>query len=223
MLTSGGAIGLTPFPALLLFLLAVFLYAIVVSLLRMSTASTWKKVAKKFNGEIKLKNFTTPELIHGHIEDRPFVIETATSNEDDAPYHHTRGALPISNPATLIAGLRHKSWREEFQTRKSEDLQFVDHPEFSRMFLSITNDQETLSRLLSLQMQTSLLKYNDVEIYIHADEIEWKRYGLVNDYRCLTTLTDLIYQLAVEIDALPFAPIMSSTRDQREALISKGV
>ncbi len=223
MLRTGGAIGLTPYPALLLVLLAVCTYAIIVSLLRIRTAYNWKNAAKKFNGEIKLKNVTTPELIHGHIKDRPFVIETAVSNEDDAPYHHTRGAMPISNPSTLIAGLRHKSWREEFQSRKTDDLPFVDNPEFSRLFLSISSDQETFSRILTAKMQSTLMKYNDVEIYIHADEIEWKRYGLVNDYRSLTTLTDLIYDLALEIDALPFTPIMSSTRDQREALINKGV
>lgn len=82
-------------------------------LTRRAALRSWQRFATEIEGEFKAKNSVAPERVFGTLHNRPYVLETAISHEDDAPYHHTRGAFPIKNPSNFVMGLRRKSVLEE--------------------------------------------------------------------------------------------------------------
>ncbi|CCW36169.1 hypothetical protein CWRG_01714 [Chthonomonas calidirosea] len=210
-----------PFEVLLpLFLLLVLLLWL---WRRWSVGAAWRRYAKNLQGEIRMRNRFSPACIAATFRDRPFLLETATSHEDETPYYHTRGALPIGNPASFILGVRRKSLLEEMQTRKELSSFDLNDPDFERRFFVVCNQPDVLPLVLTKEARRELSRYHDVEIYVRLQEIEWRRAGEVSDLKAMERLNHLIADMAEAIDALPPSDAPLSLRLADEQMIAKGI
>lgn len=208
------------------FLLLLGLTAVSVVLwywLRRAALRAWRTYARRIGGELRERNAFSPAVLAGTLKERPFLMETATSHEDDAPYYHTRAALPIRNSAGFILGLRRKSLLEEAQTRKEAAAFDLQDPDFERRFFLVSNDGSRLPDLLTKEVRRELARYSDVEIYVRLSEVEWRRAGEQSDLKAIERLNALLAEMAEAIDALPSRPKSLSQRLADEALIAKGV
>jgi hypothetical protein len=228
-------------------LLPLFLLVMVLLWLwrRWSVGAAWRRYAKSLHGEIRMRNRFSPACIAATFRGRPFLLETAVSHEDETPYYHTRGALPIGNPASFILGVRRKSLLEEMQTRKerppneegkgaqlqktarfsgdlSTDLELND-PDFERRFFVVCNQPDILPLVLTKEVRRELSRYHDVEIYVRLQEIEWRRAGEVSDLKAIERLNQLIADMAEAIDNLPPSDAPLSLRLADEQMIAKGI
>lgn len=184
---------------------------------------TWRAYAAQIGAEFTPESQFPPGRVSGQMRGRPFLMETALSYEDEAPYFHTRAALPLRNPAGFILGLRHKSLLEELQTRGEKPEIDLDDHEFARRFFIVCNVPADLPAILTPAIRRELSRYADVEIYARLQEIEWRRSGAQSDRRTLQRLTEALAEMADTIDALPASPRTLSERLADEALIQKGV
>jgi hypothetical protein len=190
---------------------------------RRAALRAWQKYAKLLGGEFRARDQWSPACVTGTVHSRPFLLETATSHEDDAPYYHTRGALPIRNSAGFILGVRRKSLLEEAQTRREKPPFDLDDSDFERQFFVVCNQAEHLAAVLTAEARRELKRYHDVEIYARLSEIEWRRSGEQSDLRILERLTGALSEMAAAIESLPARPATLSQRLADENLIAKGV
>jgi hypothetical protein len=190
---------------------------------RRSVLRAWQRLAEEMGGEFKAKNSVSPERIVGTLHDRPFVLETALSHDDDAPYYHTRGAFPLKNPASFILGVRRKSLLEEAQTRRDRSPYDLEDPDFERQFFVVCNDAQSIADVLAREVRRELGRYHDIEIYARLNEIEWRRAGEVGDLTVIRRLNTLVSDMATAIDNLPKRARTLSERLADEELIAKGV
>jgi len=191
--------------------------------MRRSALRAWQRYANLIGGEFRARDQFSPACITGTVETRPFLLETATSHEDDAPYYHTRGAVPVRNNAGFILGVRRKSLLEEAQTRRDKPSSGLDDPDFERQFFIVCNDTGSLSTILTAHARDELKRYHDVELYMRLSEIEWRRAGEQSDLRVLRSLTTLLVEMAIAIESLPARQQTLSQRLAAEALLAKGV
>ncbi|MCW3095153.1 MAG: hypothetical protein JWL77_771 [Chthonomonadaceae bacterium] len=190
---------------------------------RLRTNRAWRTFAARIQGEFRPRNMLSPDLLTGTIRGRGYMLETATSSEDDAPYYHTRASIPIKNSAGFVMGLRRKSMLEEAQSRNEASAIDLGDAEFSRRFFVVSNDPEAVAAVLTPEARRELNRYHDVEIYVRLGTMEWRRSGEVNALPCIERLTDLILDMGDTIDKLPARPRTLSERLADEALIQKGV
>ncbi len=190
---------------------------------RQTALRNWRRLAAQLSGECKPRDAFSPALIAGTLNGRPYILETAVSHEDDAPYFHTRGALPLRNRAAFILGLRRKSLLEEAQTRRETITHEVSDPDFSRKFMLSCNNSAHLLTVLGVNACKTLQKYHDVEVYVRLQEIEWRRSGQIGNLKVINELNEVISQLADKIDALPPSTLTLSEKLSDEAVIEKGV
>ncbi|HZP80866.1 MAG TPA: hypothetical protein VFB21_04440 [Chthonomonadaceae bacterium] len=213
-------------PAGLAWLIALALAAACVGLAcrwRRGALRAWQAFAREIGGAFSAKNRLAPARVVGTVRGRDFLLETALSYEDEAPYYHTRACLPLRNAASFVLGLRHKSLLEEAQTRRDPARLPLDDPDFERQFFVVCNDLEALPAVLTRETRRELARYPDVEVYTRLNEIEWRRAGEERDARTLLRLTHLLADMAEAIDALPPRARTLSERLADEALIEKGV
>jgi hypothetical protein len=190
---------------------------------RRGALRAWREFARQISGQFEAKNRFSPARVTGKIGARDFLLETALSYEDEAPYYHTRGGLPLQNAAGFVLGLRRKSLLEEAQTRRERPAFDLEDPEFERRFFVVCNDRESLPAILTPEARRELSRYSDVEVYARRGEIEWRRAGEVGDARALLRLTRMLSDIAEAIDALPPRHRTLSERLADDALIEKGV
>lgn len=193
---------------------------------RRSALRSWQRFATEIDGEFRAKNSLSPERVFGTLHNRPYVLETGISHEDDAPYYHTRGAFPIKNPANFIMGVRRKSLLEEMQTlREKDSTEKIDlnDPDFERRFFVLSNSAEHAAPLLDSEVRRELSRYPDIEIYVRINEIEWRRAGEEGDMRVIRRLNGMLATMAESIDALPKRPISLTERLAAEEMIAKGI
>ncbi len=183
----------------------------------------WKAFAAAIGGEFRSAGGLAPQLVTGEVRSRPFMLETATSHEDDAGYYHTRGRTPIKNRASLILGIRRKSLLEEVQTRGEPSPYELDDPDFARHFNIYCNDSVNLPAVLTPEARRELRRYHDVEIYVRMAEMEWRRGGEERDLRTIERLTGLLIDMADAIDALPVRGRSLTQVLADEKVIEKGV
>jgi hypothetical protein len=191
--------------------------------LRRGALRAWQRYAARLKGEFRARDQLSPACVTGTVRSRPFLLETATSHEDDAPYYHTRGALPLRNNAGFILGVRRKSLLEETQTRRDAPPFALDDPDFERRFFIVCNDGDHLADILTPEVRRELKRYHDVEIYVRLSELEWRRAGEQSDLRVLERLTGILADMAEAIEQLPSRQQSLSKRLADEALIAKGV
>jgi hypothetical protein len=191
--------------------------------LRRGAIRAWQTYARQIDGEFEARNRLAPASITGKLRGRDFVLSTSISHEDEAPYYHTRGCVPLRNAASFVLGLRHKSLLEEGQTRGQKPTFDLEDPEFERSFFLICNDAQSLATVLTPEARKELSRYSDVEIYVRFNLMEWRRAGEVNDVKALQRLSDLVAEMAETVDALPPRARTLSERLADEALIAKGV
>ena len=216
----------SPPPAWVLALVVIALIALACAIaywLRRSAIRAWEAFAKGIGGEFKARDRFAPAYISGKFGAYPFFMETASSHEDEAPYYHTRAAVPIKNPSGLILGLRHKSLLEEVQTRGENPPYSLGDAEFERRFFLVCNAPEGLSELLTPEIRRTLSRYHDIEIYIRFDTMEWRRAGEQNELETIQRLCTLLTTMADAVDKLPKRTLSLSQRLSDEALIQKGV
>lgn len=149
-----------------------------------------------------MRNRFSPACLTASINNRPFIMETAVSHEDETPYYHTRGVFPINNSSGFILGIRRKSMLEEAQTRNERADHSQNDPEFDKKFFLTYNDQNSLSSALRSEHRRELLRYSDVEIYVRLEEIEWRRSGEIRDLAVIIRLNKLILEMAQSIEQL---------------------
>jgi hypothetical protein len=190
---------------------------------RLGTNRAWRAFAGKIGGEFRQRNALSPDVLTATVRGRGYMLETATSHEDDAPYYHTKASIPIKNSAGFVMGLRRKSMLEEAQSRNETSALDLGDAEFARRFFVVTNDAEAVSAVLTPGARRELSKYHDVEIYVRLGTMEWRRAGEVNALACIERLTDLLLEMGETIDKLPARPRTLSERLADEALIQKGV
>jgi len=190
---------------------------------RLQTNRAWKTFAAKIEGEFRPKNLMSPDVLTATVRGRGYMLETATSSEDDAPYYHTKASIPVKNAAGFVMGLRRKSMLEEAQTRTETATIDLGDAEFVRRFFIVSNDPEAVSRVLTPEVRKELNRYHDIEIYARLGTLEWRRSGEVNALPCIERLTDLILDMGEAIDKLPSRARTLSERLADEALIQKGV
>ena len=208
---------------LLALLAAAALVSVIVVWVRRAAYRTWKAYAAAVGGEFRAADGLSPSLVSGEIRSRPFIMETATSHEDEAGYYHTRTRVPIKNTGSMILGLRRKSLLEAAQTR-SETPQFqVDDPEFEKQFFLYCNDMESLPAVLTPEVRSELTRYHDVEVYVRMGEMEWRRAGEQSDIKVIRRLTDLLLDMADTIDKLPSRGRSLTQVLADEKMIEKGV
>ena len=145
------AAGIQPTNASLLWFCIALIVGVMVGLAaglwlrgRRGVVRAWQKLARDLDGEFKARNSLSPERVIGTLRERPYVLETAISHDDDAPYYHTRGAFPIRNPASFILGVRRKSLLEEAQTRRDRPAFDLEDADFTRQFFVVCNDAQNL-------------------------------------------------------------------------------
>jgi hypothetical protein len=190
---------------------------------RRAALRTWQRYAALIGAEFRARDAFAPACVSGTVRSRPFLLETATSHEDDAPYYHTRGAVPIRNNAGFILGVRRKSMLEEAQTRREKPPFDLNDPDFEGRFFVVCNQGENLASVLTMEARRELKRYHDVEIYVRLSQLEWRRAGEQNDLRTLQRLTEMLIDMAEEIERLPSQPATLSKRLADENLIAKGV
>jgi len=183
----------------------------------------WKAFAASIGAEFRAADGLSPHLVSGEIRQRPFLMETATSHEDDAGYFHTRGRVPIKNTGSFILGLRRKSLLETAQTRADTVLYDLDDTEFQRQFFLYCNDADNLTMVLTSDVRRELLRYHDVEIYVRMGEMEWRRAGEQSDLKAIRRLTELLLDMAEAIDRFPSRGRSLTQLLADEKMIEKGV
>ncbi len=224
------AAGIQPTNASLLWFCIALIVGVMVGLAaglwlrgRRGVVRAWQKLARDLDGEFKARNSLSPERVIGTLRERPYVLETAISHDDDAPYYHTRGAFPIRNPASFILGVRRKSLLEEAQTRRDRPAFDLEDADFTRQFFVVCNDAQNLPLVLTREARRELSRYSDIEIYVRRGELEWRRAGAQGDMRAIKRLNDLLADMAEAIDALPKRPRTLSELLADEELITKGI
>jgi len=190
---------------------------------RMQTNRAWRTFAAQIKGEFRPRSLMSPDVLTATVRGRGYMLETATSSEDDAPYYHTKASIPIKNSAGFVMGLRRKSMLEEAQSRKEVSVIDFGDAEFGRRFFVVSNDPEAVGAVLTPEARRELNRYHDVEIYARLGTLEWRRSGEVNSLPCIERLTNLILDMGESIDKLPARPRTLSERLADEALIQKGV
>lgn len=210
-------------PVLPILLLLVLLCAMAWLWKRWKVRRAWQAYARKIQGELRMRRRLFPACLAATFRNRPFLLEITVSHEDDAPYHHTRGALPLGNPSSFILGLRHKSLLEEMQTRRESPPFDLGDPQFEKRFFVVCNNPDALPQVLTKEACRELSRYPDVEVYVRLHEIEWRRSGEVSDIRTIERLNNLIADMAEAIDALPPSDVPLSLRLADEQRIAKGV
>jgi hypothetical protein len=190
---------------------------------RLKTNRVWRTFAAKIKGEFRPRNLMSPDVLTATVRGRGYMLETAISHDDDAPYYHTKASIPIKNPAGFVMGLRRKSMLEEAQSRNETSAVNVGDAEFHRRFFIVSNDAEAVDAVLNAEARRELNRYHDVEIYVRLGTMEWRRSGEVNALDCIERLTDLILDMGEGIDKLPARPRTLSERLADESLIQKGV
>lgn len=222
--------GVQPTNASLLWFLIALTFGVVAGLAggtwyasRRAVVRAWQQLARDLDGEFKARNSISPERVIGTLRQRPYVLETGLSHEDDAPYFHTRGAFPLRNPASIILGVRRKSLLEEAQTRRDRPAFDLEDGDFHRQFFVVCNDAQVLPEVLTSAVRRELGRYSDVEIYVRRGELEWRRAGAQGDMRAIRRLNDLLADMAETIDALPKRALTLSELLADEELIAKGV
>ena len=78
-------------------------------------------------------------------------------------------------------------------------------------------------KALDTEIRRQLMQYNDVEIYVRADVIEWRRAGEVSDLQSIRRLNNALARAANAIDALPKRSLALSQRLAFEEQIRKGI
>ena len=199
------------------------LIAIVVLWLRRSAYRAWNTFASSVGADFRAADGLSPHVVSGEIRQRPFLMETATSHEDDAGYYHTRGRVPIKNTGSFILGLRRKSLLEAAQTRGEAGTVDLDDAEFQRQFFIYCNDAQNLSLVLTTEARRELLRYHDVELYVRIGEMEWRRAGEQSDLKTIRRLTDLLLDMAEVIDRFPSRGRSLIQLLADEKMIEKGV
>ena len=190
---------------------------------RSKTNRAWRAFAARIDGEFRTRSLLSPDVLTATVRGRGYMLETATSSEDDAPYYHTKASIPIKNTAGFVMGLRRKSMLEEAQSRRETSEIDLGDAEFTRRFFVVTNDPEAVGVVLTPEVRRELNRYHDVEIYVRLGTMEWRRSGEVNALSCIERLTDLILDMGERIDTMPARPRTLSERLADEALIQKGV
>ena len=190
---------------------------------RLRTNRAWRSFAVQVKGEFRPRNLLSPDVLTATVRGRGFMLETATSSEDDAPYYHTKASIPIKNSAGFVMGLRRKSMLEEAQSRNETSAIDLGDAEFARRFFVLSNDPEAVSAVLTPEARRELNRYHDIEIYVRLGTVEWRRSGEVNALPCIERLTNLLLDMGDRIDTLPARPRTLSERLADEALIQKGV
>ena len=190
---------------------------------RSKTNRAWRAFAARIDGEFRPRSLLSPDVLTATVRGRGYMLETATSSEDDAPYYHTKASIPIKNTAGFVMGLRRKSMLEEAQSRRETSEIDLGDAEFTRRFFVVTNDPEAVGVVLTPEVRRELNRYHDVEIYVRLGTMEWRRSGEVNALSCIERLTDLILDMGERIDTMPARPRTLSERLADEALIQKGV
>jgi hypothetical protein len=190
---------------------------------RLKTNRAWRQFAAQIQGEFRPRNRMSPDLLTATVRGRGYMLETATSSEDDAPYYHTKASIPVKNAAGFVMGLRRKSMLEEAQTRQENTVIDLGDAEFGRRFFLVSNDPEAVAAVLTPEARRELNRYHDVEIYARLGTVEWRRSGEVNSRACIERLTHLLIDMGERIDALPARPRTLSERLADEALVQKGV
>jgi len=190
---------------------------------RLQTNRAWRAFAAKIEGEFRPKNLMSPDVLTATVRGRGYMLETATSSEDDAPYYHTKASIPVKNAAGFVMGLRRKSMLEEAQTRAETSTIDLGDAEFARRFFIVSNDPDAVSQVLTPEVRKELNRYHDIEIYARLGTLEWRRAGEVNALPCIERLTDLLLDMGETIDTLPSRARTLSERLADEALIQKGV
>jgi len=201
---------------------AAVVYAVAYRL-RTAAVRAWSHYSTEIGGEFEAKSQLSPRFVSGTIGGRAVFMETATNNDDDAPYYHTRVSTPIRNNYFLITGLRRKSMLEEAQSRRDSPQFNLGDAEFDRRFHLVCNEPEILGSLFDHEVRRGLLRYPDVEIYVGLSVLEWRRSGEVSDIQAIRWLNSTLTTLADRIEALPVRPITLSQRLKDEDLIRKGI
>ena len=183
----------------------------------------WQRLAIELDGEFSPKNEISPRLVTGKLADRPYLLETAISHEDDAGYYHTRSAVPLKNLGSFVMGIRRKSLLEEVQTRSEKSLSGMNLPDFENRFFLYCNDPENLANLLTGEVRSEILRYHDLEIYVRLGEIEWRRAGEQSDLKTIRRLNELMLRMASAIDDFPVRGRSLTQCLADEKMIEKGV
>jgi flagellar biosynthesis regulator FlaF len=210
----------------MLFLLVVGAAAIVATVaiwVRRGAHRAWSAFALRIGGEYRAADGMSPSVVSGEIRSRPFLLETATSHEDDAGYYHTRGRVPVKNTGSFILGLRRKSLLEAAQTRGEDNATTLDDAEFERKFFIFCNDEENLPAVLTPEIRSELSRYHDIEIYVRMGEMEWRRAGEESDLAAIERLADALIDMAETIDRLPSRGRSLTQVLADEKMIEKGV
>ncbi len=183
----------------------------------------WQKLAKEVGGEFSPLNEVSPRLVTGKLGSRPYLLETATSHEDDAGYYHTRSAVPLKNHGSFVMGVRRKSLLEEVQTRGEKSAIDLGQPDFEHRFYLYCNDPDNMAKVLTHDVRKQMLRYHDIEIYARLGEIEWRRSGEQSDLATIRMLNSLLLQMADIIDAFPIRSRSLTQCLADEKLIENGV
>lgn len=191
--------------------------------MRRAALRTWAAFATQIGGEFKARNDISPAVVIGKIRERPFLMETATSHEDEAGYYHTRGSVPIRNAGSFILGLRRKSLLEEAQTRGEKTSYHLDDPDFEGRFFIVCNDWDHLESILTPEVRRELRRYHDIEIYVRLGEMEWRRSGEQSDIAIIRRLNETLLDMAEAIDRLPSRGRSLTQCLADEKMIEKGV
>ena len=188
-----------------------------------SVIRTWELMAKELNGKCEIEGTKKRLKVKGTYESFNAFITQDISHDDAIPYPHTRGSLNLRNPAMMIMGMRHKSALEEVQTRKEVPTIVTGQSDFDKSFFLVSNVEELAPVLIPDEAKKSLLKYNDIEIYLRASRIEWRRAGLVRSLEDMKEHFRVIHMIGQLVEALPPRTVSLTQKMQDEALIEKGV
>ncbi len=214
-------------PPVYVFIIGVIALASVVTAIaiwiRRGAYRSWRAFAASIGGDFRAADTFSPRVVSGELRKRPFLMETATSHEDDAGYFHTRGRVPVKNTGSFILALRRKSLLESAQTRGESAAFDLDDPEFQRQFFVFCNDAENLPTVLTAEARRELLRYHDVEVYVRMGEMEWRRAGAQSDLKAIRRLTEVLLDMAEAIDSLPSRGRSLTQVLADEKMIEKGV
>ena len=183
----------------------------------------WQRLAKEIGGEFSPKNEISPRLVTGKLAERPYLLETAISHEDDAGYYHTRSAVPLKNAGSFVMGIRRKSLLEEVQTRSEKSQNGMNLPDFENRFFLYCNDSDNLPNALTNEVRSEILRYHDLEIYVRLGEIEWRRAGEQSDLKTIRRLNEMMLRMASAIDGFPVRGRSLTQCLADEKMIERGV
>ncbi len=213
-----------PFVGVILFLVVIVGSVYLYILWRDKSARIiWDRMAKELSGKCEVDAKTKKLKVKGQFEGFNAFLVQDVGHEDAIPYPHTRGSLNLRNPAMVIMGMRHKSMLEEVQTRKEASEIDTGDTEFDKLFFVVSNVPEILPPLLGDTVRKSLRKYHDVEVYLRASRIEWRRAGLMRSTNEMMELYKVIFEIGRLVEALPPRTVTLTQKMADEALIEKGV